>query len=63
MGYDFEMDRLLQIGKMLFTKQYYLKRISEDNKWIEATWEDVQNVKYNYPFPCANGLIIAIIEK
>lgn len=38
LGYNFEMDRLFQGGRMQFTKQYYLRRISGDNKWVEAAW-------------------------
>jgi len=63
LGYNFEMDKLIKGGKIQFTKQYYLKRISQDNKWIEVTWNDVCNLKYGDPFQNANGLIIGIIEK
>lgn len=57
------MDRLLKEDKMQFTKRYCLKRISKDNEWIEANWEDIKNARYNCPFNDANGLVIGIIEK
>lgn len=63
LGYNLEMDRFLRENKMEFNKRYYLKRISEDNKWTEVNWNDVLNVKYNYPFFNANGLVVGIIEK
>jgi len=63
LGYNTEMDKLLRDGKIQFTKMYCLKRISNDNKWIETNWEDIKNAKYNYPFNNANGLVIGIIEK
>jgi hypothetical protein len=63
LGYNPELDRLLRNGKVQFTRQFCLKRISEDNKWIEVCWKDVRNAKYNNPFPAANGLVIGIIEK
>jgi len=63
LGYNFEMDKLLQKGKIKFTKQYCLKRISKDNKWIKVDWKDIQSSKYDDPFPNANGLVIGIIEK
>lgn len=63
LGYNLEMDRLLNDTKIQFTKMYCLKRISRDNKWIETNWKDVNNTKYNHPFNNANGLVIGIIEK
>jgi hypothetical protein len=63
LGYNFEMDMLFREGKIRFTKQHYLKRISEDNEWIEVAWEEAKDTKYNYPFPNANGLIVGIMDK
>ncbi len=63
LGSNFIMDKLLNDGKIQFTKMYCLKRISKDNKWIEIGWKDINNARYNYPFPKANGLVIGIIEK
>ena len=62
-GYNLYLDKLIKEGKIQFTEMYCLKRISAGNEWIEADWSDVQNIKYNTPFPSANGLIIGIIEK
>jgi hypothetical protein len=63
LGYNSEMDKLLKEGKIPFTKQYFLKRISRDNRWKEVSWEDICDAKYNFPFPSANGLVIGIIKK
>jgi hypothetical protein len=63
LGYNSEMDRLLKERETKFTKQYHLKRISKNNKWIEAVWEDVCDAKYGEPFPNASGLVIGIIER
>lgn len=62
-GYNSYLDKLLEEGKIRFTRTYYLKRISQDNKWIEADWKNIKNVKYNNPFRGANGLVIGIVEK
>jgi len=62
LGYNPELDKLLRNGKIQFTRRFCLKRISEDNKWIEVYWKDVQNARYNNPFHAANGLVIGIIE-
>ena len=63
LGYNFELDKLLQNKEIKFARMYCLKRISMDNKWIEVDWKDVQNSRFNSSFPAANGLVIGIIEK
>lgn len=63
LGYNPELDRFLDGKKLGFTEQYFMKRISEDNDWIETTWDDVKNSKYGSPFPFANAIVIGIIEK
>lgn len=62
LGYNPEMDKLLGEGKIRFSKQYYLKRISKDNRWQEVSWKDIRKAKYDYPFPGANGVVIGIFE-
>jgi hypothetical protein len=51
----------LRYGVIQFSKQFHLIRISKGNEWKEASWEEVQDTKYNSPFPFANGLLIGII--
>lgn len=63
LGYNSELDRFLKEGRLRFDKQYYLKRISKNNIWIETSCDDVRDVKYGEPFPNANGLVIGIIER
>lgn len=40
-----------------------MKRISSDNRWIEVKYNDIADVKYNEPFPYANGLIVGVLSK
>lgn len=63
LGYNPAMDKLLKENKFQFTKQYYLKRITEDNQWTEVSWNEVLDAGYNSPFPFANALVIGIFEK
>jgi hypothetical protein len=63
LGYNSELDKLLNEGKINLGKQYYLKRISKDNEWVETGWNDIRNVKYNVPFPDANGIVVSVFEK
>ncbi|UCE37021.1 MAG: hypothetical protein JSW00_16240 [Thermoplasmata archaeon] len=62
LGVNTEMDRLLAKDKIPFTKRYFLKRISSENRWKETTWDEVSNSKFGDPFHCANALVIGIIE-
>jgi len=62
-GYNKKMDKFFKSGTIAFTTQYYLKRTSKNNKWVETMRDDVFKLKYGKPFPKANGLIIGIIEK
>jgi hypothetical protein len=61
LGYNPALDKLLRYGVIQFSKQFHLIRISKGNEWKEASWEEVQDTKYNSPFPFANGLLIGII--
>jgi hypothetical protein len=61
-GYNIVLDKLLKMRVIQFDDQYYLKRISKSNEWIEACSEDLDSVQYGSPFPGANGLLIAIIK-
>ncbi len=63
LGYNSEMDSFLDEGRLKFDQQYYLKRTTKDNRWLETDWEGVRDIKYGYPFPNANGIVIGITEK
>ena len=60
LGYNPCMDKLIKERKIKFDEQYYLKRISKDNRWEEAEYGDVHNAKYGKPFPRANALLVGI---
>ena len=63
LGLNPELDRLLRNSKVQFTELFCLKRVSKDNAWIEVDWQEAQTLRYNNPFPAANGLVIGIIKK
>jgi hypothetical protein len=62
-GYNTYLDKLLKEDKIRFTEQYYLKRISEDNKWTQVGEGEIREAKYGTPFPYANALVIGIIKR
>ncbi len=63
-GYNPYLDEILKAQrKKLFNRIYCLKRISKDNKWKEVTFKNIQQAKFNYPYPFANAILIGIIKK
>jgi len=61
LGQNSELDNFLSEDKIDIGKQYYLKRISKFNEWIEVGWNDVKGIKYSF-ITGANGIIIGILE-
>jgi len=61
-GHNLYLDDLIKKKNTLFSEQYFLKRISKNNKWIEMEKKDIQNAKYGSPFPYANVVFIGIIK-
>ena len=65
-GYNTYLDKLLKEDKAFigFMEQYYLKRISKDNKWIQVLGGgEIYEAKYGTPFPNANVVVIGIIKR
>ena len=62
LGYNPVLDKLVKNGELQFSKQYYLRRISKGNEWVEGSLEDAQFAKYNTPLPFDNVLLIGIIS-
>lgn len=60
LGYNFSLDELLEQGKIQFTKQYYLKRISRNNNWIQVDWDECCNEKYDFIHHSAKALLIGV---
>jgi SAM-dependent methyltransferase len=63
LSYNRIMDKLLNNSKIKFTKQYYLKRISRNNKWKEVDWNECRGTKYDFLHHSARALIIGIYFK
>lgn len=61
-GYNTVMDELLRRRKIQFTNMYCLKRMPEDDSWVEVDWDGVQDSKYDPAHAKINGLIVGIIE-
>jgi hypothetical protein len=71
-GYNAALDSFLKEGRVPFTSVAFLKRISNDNLWREASWAEVQDAKYIHArrnaigmgvSPTAIGLVIGVIQR
>ena len=61
-GHSPVLDNLLRENKLKFSEQYFLKRVSRNNKWKQCNWKKISKVVYGYPVRySANGIIIGII--
>jgi hypothetical protein len=61
-GENPHLDRLLKEGRIAFSEKTCMKRVSRRNEWVEAPWEEVRELRYNSPFPNANGIIVGTLS-
>jgi len=59
MGANPHLDRMLQEGRIPLDDPLCLRRISADNRWREASWEEIRHARYRHPYHNANGLLVA----
>ena len=62
LGHNAELDRIIGEGKT-FDKALFMKRVSQDNQWAQATWEEVKGAKYGEPFFGANAIALLVAKK
>lgn len=60
LGYNPNLDRLIREGRTGFPEVQYLKRISANNKWRQASLEEVAQTQFGTPYGCANAIMIGI---
>lgn len=63
LGYNLELDQFLKNGQLKFSQEYFLKRISKNNFWEPAIKDEALKMKYGFPFPNANAVIIGILAR
>jgi hypothetical protein len=61
LGYNSQMDAMLESGALRFPEQHFFKRVSS-RQWAEVTWEEVGGAKYDMAYYGANGLVIGMAE-
>lgn len=62
LGYNSEIDKFAGENMTGFQRQYFMKRVSDNNEWQEVNYDEVRGIKYDYPGWTARGLLIGIIE-
>lgn len=63
LGYNPDLDEIIDKKRLPFTQQYFLKRVSKQNEWQEVGYEEVRGARYDYPFHAANAIVIGIFKK
>jgi hypothetical protein len=67
LGYNPEVSKLLDIGTGPFNHVGFLRRISKDNRWVEASWDEVKGAKYGDPYGAptvsASAIVVARLDK
>lgn len=61
--YNPKLNQIIFMNKLGMTQTQFLKRVSAENSWQEITEQEAKKLRYNTPFPNANGIVIGIIEK
>ena len=62
-GYNAHLDQMLANKDGGFSEVRFLRRISSSNRWQEAPYEEVRNLKYGQQFPCGNAVVVGIFRK
>jgi hypothetical protein len=58
LGHNPELDRRLLDGPPLFERLRFLRRVSTDNRWVEARPDEVRGTRYGSPFPFGNAIAV-----
>jgi hypothetical protein len=62
LGHNPGLDEYIQEGAIDFPSTTFLLRISKDNRWREATKEEVRGARYNSPYRNANAVFVGRVE-
>lgn len=62
-GWHPELDRYLSEGRIPLAERRCLKRISSDGRWAEVDCRELEELRYDAPFPYANGVTVGVVRK
>jgi hypothetical protein len=63
LGYNPHLDELLARGALPFQQIDFLKRVSKDNRWQQAHYEEIRDSRYDHPYEGASAVLVGIFEK
>lgn len=61
-GYNPELDRIIDQGRLFFDETYCFKRVSRDNRWIPVDWSNIRDIVWEEKYPYANALYVGVFN-
>lgn len=62
LGYNNYLDDLIFSDNYHHGETYFLKRLNQKNDWVQVTLSEIKDIKYNSPYPSANGLAVLVFH-
>ena len=62
LGYNPDVDRLLEQGAFGWTRQLALRRVSNATAWVEASWPEVRGSRYDGRWLGAEAVVVGFIQ-
>lgn len=62
-GQNPHLDHFLGTGGLPITRLRCLRRISEDNRWMEVPWAEASRAKYGRPYRYANAIVVGVVQE
>ena len=62
LGFNAFLNSKLKNNELKLTELNYMKRISSSNEWKQVSYDDVEGIRYGYPYICANGILVGIFK-
>ncbi|HIH39503.1 TPA: class I SAM-dependent methyltransferase [Candidatus Woesearchaeota archaeon] len=62
LGYNPHMDKIIKEHKIKIDEIHYFRRISLSNTWEEIDEKDALKRRYNFPYECANAILIGVMK-
>lgn len=62
-GYRDNLDEYIFDNRFGFGSMFFLKRISWSSRWVEVPKNKAKNIRFDTPFPKANGLFVGVYQK
>ncbi len=61
-GWNKNLDKILQGDEINFSEVYYFRRISWDNNWNLSTKHKVLKTRFSKPYIGANGIVLGVVS-